>query len=262
MAGPPRRIGVVGHGAIGAVVAGRLAAGMEGLALAGVHADSAVSAEYQAGSFDELLASSDLIVEAASQEAVAAYGPATVEAGRDLLIVSVGALLDDVLLSKLSTGDGRLLITTGAIGGVDLLRAAAMLGELEDVSLVTRKPARALVRPWMDADLVDALEHGDESVTVFSGLARSAVERFPESVNVAATLSLVTIGFDAVRVEVVGDPGADHVEHTVGARGAAGSYEFTLRNVPSPDNIRTSAITPYSVLRGLADLDAHVVAGF
>jgi aspartate dehydrogenase len=177
-------------------------------------------------------------------------------------VVSVGALLDDALRSKLSNGDGRLFVTTGAIGGVDLLRAASMMGELEDVSLVTRKPARAVVRPWMASEVVDALENGTEPVVVFTGPARTAVERFPESVNVAATLSLVTIGFDRVRVEVVGDPDADHVEHTVRARGAAGSYDFTIRNVPSPDNIRTSAITPFAVLRGLTDLAAHVVPGF
>ncbi|MEZ5144259.1 MAG: aspartate dehydrogenase domain-containing protein [Acidimicrobiales bacterium] len=259
---PPRRVGVIGHGAVGSVVAEALDRGVPGLVLAGVHARSPVPDRYRAGSFDELLSGADLVVEAASQEAVASYGPAVVAAGADLLVVSVGALRDDGLLATLGRGAGRLLVTTGAIGGVDQLRAAALLGSLDEVSLTTTKPPRALVRPWMSAAEAAAVEEATAPVAVYDGPAREAVERFPTSVNVAATLSLVTIGFDRVHVRLVADPATDHVEHHIVARGAAGDYEFRFRNVPSPANVRTSAVTPFAVLRGLADLDAHTVIGF
>jgi aspartate dehydrogenase len=253
---------------VGSVVAGALeggypAADRPDVMLAGVYADSPVPDRYRTDSFDELLGRSDLVVEAASQEAVAAYGPATVDAGTDLLVVSVGALRDGALLDRLRSGPGRLLVTTGAIGGLDQLRAASLLGELDRVELTTTKPARALVQPWMDDDLTAALTDPGttEPVEVYDGPAREAVERFPRSVNVAATLSLTTVGFDRVRVRLVADPAADHVEHRIEASGAAGSYRFRFRNVPSDANVRTSAVTPYAVLRGLGDLDAHVVIG-
>jgi aspartate dehydrogenase len=255
------RVGVIGHGAVGSVVAERLAAGVAGCELAGVHAHSPVPDRYRAASFDALLATSHLVVEAASQEAVASYGPAVVEAGADLVVVSVGALRDDDLLTRLRAGEGRLLVTTGALGGIDHLRAAALGGGLDRVTLTSRKPPPAFIEPWMDSDLVRRLRAADEMVTVFDGAARVAVERFPTSINVAATLALVTVGFDRVRVRLVADPGAGRVEHRVDAGGSLGSWSFSIANVPSPDNPRTSAITPYAVLRALGDLGAHTIVG-
>jgi aspartate dehydrogenase len=256
-----RRIGVIGHGAVGSVIAEQLARGLAGCELAGVHAHSPVPDDHRVPSFEELLATSDLVVEAASQEAVASYGPAVVEAGVDLMVVSVGALRDDAISSRLRSAPGRLLVTTGALGGVDQLRAATLGGGLDRVSLSTRKPPPALVEPWMDAGLVRRLQAGEEEIVVFDGVARQAVERFPTSVNVAATLALVTVGFDRVQVRLVADPATHHVEHLVEAVGPLGSWSFSIRNVASPDNPRTSAITPYAVLRALADLEAHTVIG-
>lgn len=238
---PRRRVGIIGHGAVGSVVAEVLDRGAPGIELAGVYAHSAVPDRYRAESFSQLLARSDLVVEAASQEAVRSYGPDVVQEA-DLLIVSVGALHDDALLSTLRGGAGRLFVTTGAIGGIDQLRAASLLGELESVSLTTYK-------------------HGAEQASVFDGYAREAVKRFPTSINVAATLSLATIGFDRVRVRLVTDPEVQHVEHHIEAHGPAGAYEFRFRNIASAQNVRTSAITPYAVLRGLGDLHAHTVIG-
>jgi aspartate dehydrogenase len=262
-----RRIGIIGHGAVGSVVADALERGeVPGAVLAGVHALSEVPEHRRIDSVAELVAHSDLVVEAASQDALRSYGAGVLAAGRDLLVVSVGALVDDVLRARLveeAGGSGaRLLVTTGAIGGVDLLRAAASSGPIESVTLETVKPTEALARPWMTPDLLDALRRADGPVEVFDGPAREAVAAFPESVNVAATLSLVTIGFDRVRVRIVGDPGAAHVTHTISAAGAAGEWHLVLRNRPSPMNPRTSALTPHAVLRGLHDLGATVVVGW
>ncbi len=257
-----RQVGVIGHGAVGSVVAEAIEQRWGNVELAGVYALSAVPDRYRVASFDELLRRSDLVVEAASQQAVASYGPAVVDASVDLLVVSVGALRDEALLARLRSGTGRLLVTSGAIGGVDQLRAASLLGGLDHVFLTTRKPPHALVQPWMATDLVETLRTTAEPIVVFDGFARDAVERFPASINVAATLALVTVGFDRVHVRLIAEPGATHVEHLVEAAGAAGSYEFRFRNTPSSTNARTSAITPYAVLRGLADLDADTVIGF
>lgn len=259
-------IGIVGHGAVGSVIADSLAArAPRGTHLSGVYAHSEVPPEYRMDTFEALLDASDVIVEAAAQEAVGAYGPLTLESGRSLVVVSVGALRDDDLLGHLrelaAAGPGRLLVTTGAIGGVDILRAAAALGGLDRVELSTVKPPRAVVEAWMDQGTRDALLRGSEPVEVFRGTARDAVELFPTSVNVAATLSLTTIGFDRVLVSITGDPRTTVVTHTVNAAGSAGSYSFSFRNVPSPINVRTSTVTPFAVLRGLHDLTSDVVVG-
>ena len=59
--------------------------------------------------------------------------------------------------------------------------------------------------------------------------------------------ALATVGFDRTEVEMVGDPAATVVRHTIHVDGEAGSYEFVFANRPSATNPRTSAITPYSV---------------
>lgn len=257
-------VGVIGHGAIGSVVAGALARGdVPGCRLAGVLVRApgpAVPAPVDG--IDRLVAASRVVVEAAGAEALAEHGPAVVDAGVDLVVVSVGALVEDGLQDRLlgRRGGGRVLLSAGAVGGLGLLRAAALLGPLHEVCLTTAKRPAALERPWMSPVELARLRAAREPLTVYAGPARAAVARFPESVNVAATLALATLGFDATRVELVADPAAGLVRHRIEVTAAAGRYGFSIENVPSA-NPRTSAVTPYAVLRALADLSTAVVVG-
>lgn len=271
-------VGVIGQGAIGSVVTGALGRGeVPGCRLAGVLRRSGPASvaplRPRAGqgrahteavrSIDELVEASDLVVEAAGGDALADHGPAVVAAGVDLLVVSVGALVDDTLRSRLCgapRGRARVLLSSGAIGGLDLLRAAALMGPVHSVRLTTVKHPQALERPWMSDDELHRLRHARDPVTVFAGSARDAVRRFPDSANVAATLALATTGFDATRVELVARAGADRVRHRIEVDADAGRYELTVENTPSA-NPRTSAVTPYAVLRALTDLSATVVVG-
>ncbi|WP_419923908.1 aspartate dehydrogenase [Candidatus Poriferisocius sp.] len=255
------RVGLIGCGAIGSVVARELSGGaVDGAELAAVF-DLVVDHPLGVQDRDSLLSRSDVVVEAAGHGALREHGVAVREAGTDLLVVSIGALADEELESTLRDAQGgRLLLCTGAIGGFDILRAAMLFGPLEEVAINSTKPAAALRRPWMDEALLDALAYGSEPVTVFDGRAREACVRFPESANVTATLSLATVGFDGVRVRLVGDPEAIGVRHVVCASGAAGAYELSFENAASPDNPRTSAVTAYSVLRALTDIQRPPVS--
>ena len=249
------RVGLIGCGAIGSVVARELSQGaVEGAELTAVF-DMVVDHPLRVDDRDSLLARSDVVVEAAGHGALREHGVAVREAGTDLLVVSIGALADEDLDARLRQADGgRLLLCTGAIGGFDILRAAMLFGPLEQVGITSTKPAVALSRPWMDEEVQGALIDGTEPVTVFEGPARQACALFPESANVTATLSLATVGFDEVRVRMVGDPAATRVRHVVTASGVAGTYELSFENAPSPDNPRTSAVTAYSVLRAIGDI--------
>lgn len=249
------RVGLIGCGAIGSVVARELSAGaVEGVELAAVF-DLVVHHPLRVDDRDSLLSQSDVVIEAAGHGALREHGVAVREAGTDLLVVSIGALADEDLESQLRNAEGgRLFLCTGAIGGFDILRAAMLLGPLEEVAITSTKPSRALSRPWMDEAVQDALAYGTEEVAVFDGPAREACALFPESANVTATLSLATVGFDQVRVQMVGDPAATRVRHVVTATGVAGTYELSFENAASPDNPRTSAVTAYSVLRAVGDI--------
>jgi aspartate dehydrogenase len=254
------RVGLIGAGAIGSVVAAALHDGrVERAALSGVVAgrdsDPAV--------FDAILGGSDVVVEAASQAAVATYGPRVRDAGLDLVVVSAGALVDDDLLRALTAPPtGRLLLSTGACGGIDLLRAAQLMHPFGAVRLETTKPGAALIRDWMEPDLRETLLAGEEAISVFTGSAREAVQRFPETANIAALIALATIGFDSVEVEVRAEPDAHSATHVISARGEAGTYRFEIENALSPQNLRTSAVTAYAVLRALTDRSATFTPGW
>ena len=249
------RVGLIGCGAIGSVVARELEAGaIDHVELTAV-LDPFVDHPLGVQDRDSLLSRSAVVVEAAGHGALREHGVAVREAGTDLLVVSIGALADEDLEARLRQAEGgRLFLCTGAIGGLDILRAAMLFGPLENVAITSTKPAAALSRPWMEDEVLSALADGSEPVTVFDGPAREACGRFPESANVTATLSLATVGFDRVRVKMVGDPAATGVRHVVSASGEAGTYELSFENAASPDNPRTSAVTAYSVLRALTDL--------
>jgi aspartate dehydrogenase len=256
------RVGVIGHGAIGSVIVRLLQAKqVTGCEFAGVLTRSHECVGRVDG-IDQLLEGAHIIVEAAGHSALETYGPAVVRSGVDLLVLSVGAMVDDHLRAALiETKGGRVLISTGAIGGLDLLRAATHMRPLDSVSLETIKPANVLIQKWMDPALIDELETADTPVMAFSGTAREAAVRFPASANVAATLGLATIGLDRTHVSLVGIRSIDQVRHTIRASGAAGSYQFSIENRASDENPRTSAITPYSIVRALNDMRSSLLIG-
>lgn len=260
------RVGVIGAGAIGGPIIDALLHGsIPGCTLSGILEQLELPDELdrlRASSLINLVERSDLIVEAAGQEAVRRLGPDVIESGTDLLVLSAGALVDEELYALLTRdGGGRLLISTGAIGGFDTLSAAMLAEPLESVSLVSRKPSRVLIYPWMPPELVEELTSSQEETEAFRGPAREAVKLFPESANIAATIALATVGFDRLQVHMVGVPDATGVEHRVKAIGHAGSYEFIFRNRQAEANPRTSAIASFSVIRALQRLQANTVIG-
>jgi aspartate dehydrogenase len=262
------RVSVLGWGAIGRTVGLALAAGeVPGAELHTVSEQRALDGDGGVASDcpvplvagDRLADGADVVVEAAGQEALAAHGEAYLRAGCRLLVVSVGALVDQALFDRLQAAGGdRLYLTTGAIGGLDLLRAAGRAGPIDELTLTTTKQPTSLVQDWMDGDLVARLGasavDGGEPVTVFDGPAAEAVQRFPQSVNVAATLALTAGSWDLVRVRVVADPAAERNRHEIALAGSAGRYRFSIENHPSPENPKTSGIVPHAVLAGLSAL--------
>jgi aspartate dehydrogenase len=207
---------------------------------------------------DELLEKRpDVIVEAAGHNALRGYGPGVLKSGCDLVTVSVGALADpgvyDTLVAAAEAGGGRIEVASGAIGALDAI-AAASLGGLTRVIHTTRKPARAL----LSAEEADQLT---ETRELFHGSAREGVLKFPESVNVAAAVSLAGIGLDRTEVRVLADPHLERNQHEVMAEGAFGSLRFEIQNVPTEDNPRTGRIAAMSIAHRLLLRRAPIIIG-
>lgn len=199
----------------------------------------------------------EVVVEAAGHQALRTHGPAILRAGVDLLMVSVGALADEpterAIRLAATEGGSRAIVASGAIGGLDAL-AAARVGGLERVVHTTRKPAHTLVDAATARGLSGPLE-------VFRGSARAGSLRFPESINVAAAVSLAGLGLDRTEVVVVADPSLDRNQHVVEAEGAFGHLTFAIQNVPTPENPRTGRLVAMSLLHALRNRRASFVVG-
>ncbi|RRJ85852.1 DUF108 domain-containing protein [Gulosibacter macacae] len=266
------RIALIGHGTIGRSLVEHLAPEIEAGKVDIVGALARRPEEHEASypvlgtdHAAELFAEADLVVECAGVRATRELLP---ELGkvRALLLASIGILAE---------AEGRetllripdLVITNGAIGGFDVLAAAAESGGLDEVQIRTRKLAKAIVQPWMSDDekaRIIALAPGDEPITVFSGGPARAIELFPANVNIAVALSWATRGesptappeaqaealvrsLGRVRVELLADPDATQSRHDITASGTAGNFEFVIQSNPSPVNPRTSGLTSMSV---------------
>jgi aspartate dehydrogenase len=260
----PLRVGFIGYGTAACQVESGIRGGVAGSAR--LHAVLVRTARTTAP--DDVLCTTDrdrflaepldVVVEVAGQEAVRQHGEAVLLAGKDLLVLSIGALADDDLSDRLARattrGGSHLLLPSGAIGGLDALSSAAV-GGLDEVTLTTRKPPDALqTGTARDSALSDA---ASKAVLLFEGAARDAVREFPANVNVAAALSLAGIGFDRTRVRIYADPAVSRNTHEVHARGWFGELTFRIQNVPT-ENPKTGRITALSVLKTLRDLRAPV----
>lgn len=209
---------------------------------------------------DLLAANPDLVVECAGHAAVDAHAVPVLEAGHDILIVSIGALADGALREKLFAAAARtkrqVLLPAGAIAGIDGL-AAARHGGLSFVRLRSRKPPLA----WGGAPGAEGIDLAQikTATAIFTGSAGEAARLFPKNANVAATVALAGIGFERTGVELIADPEAARNIHELEAEGAFGRFRIVLENVPSPDNPKTSALTAMSLIRLIENREAPVV---
>ncbi len=201
----------------------------------------------------------DLLVEAAGLPAVRSIAAAALRERKDLLVLSVGALITQPGLWRRFQRLGRgLYYPSGAVIGLDGLRAAAAQGGVFRVKLTTRKPPRGLAgAPYFEKHPLN-LSQLKTARRVFRGSARQAIAGFPANVNVAAAVSLAGIGPDRTQVEIIADPQCRRNVHTLEVSGRLGRFTTITENVPSPENSKTSALAAASAsatLRALAGAD-------
>ena len=200
----------------------------------------------------EFLKYVDVVFETASQEAVREYGHIVLDAGKDLVIMSMGALFDDNLLNgfieRAKKNNCKIYLPSGAICGIDGI-AAAKIGGLDEVTLVTTKPPRSL-----------GLK-SKKRMVVFEGIAREAVNLFPKNINVAACVSLAGIGFDNTKVEIVSDPVVSRISHKILAHGRFGRLRTEIENMPNPNNPKSSYMASLSAISILKRMVSPIQIG-
>jgi len=250
------RVAVLGKGAVGGPVVAALRSGaIPGTALAAV-IDSRGASDALGGtlSLAQLAERTDLVVEAAGQRALAEAGPGFIAAGLDLFALSIGALADEDLHRRLSAGPGRLYLSTGAIGGLDVIRALSDAGTLDQVRIETTKLPRTLVQDWMDDGERARVLEATARTEILRGSPQRIATAFPKSANVAMAVATAVGDPERVEAAVYADPQCDVTTHEITVHSATGDYWFRISNLPSPDNPATSGLVPLAVVRALHDL--------
>jgi aspartate dehydrogenase len=205
-------------------------------------------------SVDQELYHCDLVIEAASQAAAREVIPKVVGRGVDIMIMSVGVLVDDdyrnsVYETARNTG-ARILVPSGAVCGTDGLSSAS-IGRIEEVELITTKSPDSLVGvPYLTEKGID-IEKIDRPTVIYEGMAREAVKLFPKNVNVAATVSIMGVGFDRTKVKIIVDPKTHSNSHELIVRGEFGEMVSRTSNVPSAVNPSTSHLAALSAISAL-----------
>jgi aspartate dehydrogenase len=206
----------------------------------------------------------DVVLEAASHDAVRSHLVPVLAAGSSVIVLSAGALVDDALRAEAEAASrrsgARLYVPSGGIGGLDALKGACAAGEVE-VSIQVAKPPAA----WKTISFVESLGVDLDGLaapaTLYEGTARAGVAHFPQNVNIAAVLALAGVGFDRTRLRVVADPSLTRNTHTIRVSGMTGRFTIVLENVPSPDNPKTAWLACYSALAALKEYGSPVRYG-
>lgn len=196
----------------------------------------------------------DLVVEAASQDAAKDILTKTVGRGVDIMLMSVGALVDDDfragVFEKAKSSDASIFIPSGALFGTDGLRAASM-DELSTVELVSTNCVKSLEnveyfeKQGINVDILKGRK------VMYSGPAREAVKLFPQNVNIAATIALLGVGFDRTTVTIVLDSDSQMNSYDVIVKGSFGESKSSTCNVPAPENPKTSSLASMSAISAL-----------
>lgn len=197
-----------------------------------------------------LAADSDIIVEAASVSAARTYTLSVLSAGKDIIIMSVGALTDKEFRAQVRdaalASRRKVYIPSGAIFGLDNLKIGR-------ISRINRLLLRTTKSPASLGITADARRQ------IFSGKANECIKAFPKNVNVSVAMSLAA-GQDT-DVELWVDPAVDRNVHELFFEGDFGEAYIKVTNFTSPDNPATSYLAALSILSLLEKLSDPIIVG-
>ncbi len=263
------RVGVAGLGAVGLGVAKRLETGIPGLVLAAIAVRDKEKARRHlpdAGgriaiaAADALAQSCDIVLECLPPALFRDVAISAIDAGRIFMPLSVGQLLENWdLVERAKATGARILVPTGALIGLDAVRAAAE-GTIHSVTMITRKPPNGLDGAPYLVERGISLSGLKEPKKIFDGSARDGARGFPANVNVAAALSLAGIGPDRTHLEIWADPALTRNTHRIEVEADTARFSMTIEGVPS-DNPRTGRIVPLSAIAALRGLVAELKVG-
>jgi aspartate dehydrogenase len=255
-----KKVGIAGLGAMGSVVARALQKGIDGLTL---HAASDLkpSPDFKIPfvDFTTLAKDCDLIIECLPAAAVPALAQEVFKYNKDIVIITTSALLVyPEILEQHRSSDSLIMIPSGAIAGLDGVRAMAQSGIKSATIASTKRPGGYQGAPYVLEKKID-LSRITAKTMLFEGSALDAARAFPANVNVAATLSYAGIGPEKTRAQIWADPAIENNTHEIRVEGTFSTLTAKIENKPDPANPKTSMLAADSIIALLERINAPLV---
>ncbi|MCM8797816.1 MAG: DUF108 domain-containing protein [Candidatus Omnitrophica bacterium] len=255
----PLKIGIVGCGAIGSSLARIILRDLKGkaelAALFDVNKNKldllvktlSASERLKAFGLIQLISRAQLVIEATSAESSWEIAKKAIMKGRHIMIMSVGGIAAYYRqLYKLAQRyNCRVYIPSGAIAGIDALKAARMARIKKVILRTIKNPASFKGVEYVERQKL-CLDNLKKDKILFSGPASKAIKYFPQNINVAALLSLAGLGLSKTRVEIVASPTIKNNVHKIRIESSAGVVETSTENIVHPDNPKTSYLAVLS----------------
>jgi aspartate dehydrogenase len=198
----------------------------------------------------------DIVVEAASQNALTSYLNSIIQLKKDVLVMSVGAFANSDFFSQViknvEKNDINLYFPSGAIAGIDAIKSVR--SSISYVTLTTTKNPNSLKDSPFFKKTNLTIDSIKKRTLIFEGSAVEAVQNFPANVNVAALLGLAGIGIEKTKVNVIADPSLRINKHEIKVIGKFGELIVRVKNVPSPTNPKTSYLAILSIIESLRSI--------
>lgn len=200
---------------------------------------------------DELLAlKPDYIVETASPQAMKEIALPALSKGISIVTLSIGALADEAFYEKVESTaqnhNARVHLVPGAIGGFDVMRTSALMGECE-TEFRTEKGPNSLKGTAVYDDTLQ-----DNARQVFKGNAKEAIDLFPTRVNVAVAASLASVGAENINVSINSTPNYVGDNHKIEIKNEQVNAKIEVYS-------KTADIAGWSVVNTLRNITSAIV---
>lgn len=270
----PRRLGIVGCGAIGSLVAHllekkkssfRVTAVLDAVPSSALKLSKSLkSRPLVCSGLNQLLAKCDLVLEAASVKAALPVVEGALKRRKPVVMMSTGGfLLNQKKLSALASRyRTKVYLPSGALCGLDGLKAARQIGKINELRITSTKPPRGFSgAPGLTVAQKRLLDQSKIPFYLYKGDVWGAVQRFPANVNVAATTALASGSPKKLKVQVMADPKIQSNQHEIHVSGDFGELTAITRNRPSKQNPKTSALAIQAALALFERLESYVEVG-
>lgn len=202
---------------------------------------------------DELMAMKpDFTAEAASVKSVKDYGEIILKGGSNFVVLSIGAFADGEFYERIKNiaaqNKRRVYIASGAVGGFDVLRTAALMSPITASISAQKAPASLINTPLFTNELMNITEPQQ----VFSGTTKEAIAILPTKVNVAIATALASAGPGNTAMKIKAVPGFKGDEYKIEIQGEEVRTELNIYS-------RTSAIAAWSVIEVLQNAVSPIV---